>query len=156
MSEVVMDRAAIEAAIPHRAPFLLVDEVVDRTETSLTSRWRVPPDGFWVAGHYPGQPVTPGVLISEHVFQSAAILVSLSLAGFDAGDGVPVLTKIEGARFRRMVSPGEELTTTVRVEERVGPAWYMSGTVACDGKKVLRIRFALSATAAMARTVAAE
>ena len=66
-------------------------------------------------------------------------------------DGVPVLTKIEGARFKRIVKPGETIATEVRVAERLGPAWYLSAKVTCDGETVLRIRFVLSATAAMQR-----
>ncbi len=150
-TDLTMDRAAIEAAIPHRPPFLFVDRVTDRTEESLTSEWTVPADADFFRGHYPGQPITPGVLLSEHTFQTAALLISNALSGFAAEDGVPVLTKIEGARFKRMVLPGETVKTTVRVTERLGPAWYMSGKVTCEDKTVLQIRFVLSASDAMAR-----
>ena len=148
-----MSRAAIEAAIPHRPPFLFVDAVVEESDEGLVASWRVPPDAEWFKGHYPGQPVTPGALISEHVFQCAAVWISHQLQGFDAGDGVPVLTKIADARFRRMVLPGETLTTTVRLEEKVGPAWYMRGDVRCGDEKVLRISYVLTATDAAARAV---
>ena len=144
-------RAAIEAAIPHRDPFLFLDRVVDEGEESLTSEWRVPADAPWFRGHYPGEPVTPGVLISEHVFQTAAVLISRRLGGFDPEQGIPVLTKIERARFRRIVRPGEQISTRVEVRERVGPAWFLSGRSSCDNMAVLQIEFVLSATAAIQR-----
>ena len=102
-------------------------------------------------GFAPGRPILPGVLISEHVFQAAAVLISRQLQGFAAQDGVPVLTKIEAARFRRMVEPGETLVTDIRVEERLGPAWYMSGHVQCDDKTVVKLRYTLSASEALSR-----
>lgn len=144
LPRVVMNRGAIEAAIPHRAPFLFLDAVVERAPGALTATWRVPEDAPWFAGHFPGQPVLPGVLISEHVFQAAAVLIALEAGGLPA-DAVPVLTKIEAARFRRVVRPGESLATTVQIEERLGPAWYVAGAVTCAGAPVLKLRCTLSA-----------
>jgi 3-hydroxyacyl-[acyl-carrier-protein] dehydratase len=152
----VKDRAAIEARIPHREPFLFVDRIVEECEDGILCEWRVPPDADWFRGHYPGRPVTPGVILSEHVFQCAALYVSGRLDGFDAGDGVPVLTKIEGARFKRMVDPGDELSTRITLTERLGPAWYLAGKVTGGGKAVLNIRFVLSATEAMKRVTGEE
>ena len=98
----------------------------------------------------------PGVLICEHVFQCAALFVSQELGGFDSADGLPVLTRVESARFRRIVRPGETLRTRVTLDERVGPAWFLSGRVLCEDKPVMRIRFVLSATGAMARAFSSE
>ena len=87
-------RAEIEAAIPHRDPFLFVDRILDRTATTLLSEWTIPEDAAWFRGHYPGEPVMPGVLLSEHVFQTAAVLVSETLGGFSPEDGIPVLANL--------------------------------------------------------------
>ena len=144
-------RAEIEAAIPHREPFLFVDRILSRSEQGIQCAWRVPEDADWFRGHYPGQPVTPGVILSEHAFQCAAIFLSEQLSGFSAEDGVPVLTKIENARYKRMVQPGESLETQVSLRERLGPAWYLSAKVSCAGATVLNIRFVLSGTEAMQR-----
>lgn len=146
-----LDRAGIEAAIPHRAPFLLVD-AIDAIETdAIEGRWTPPADGFWFAGHYPGEPVTPGVLLTEHALQTAAVLVSLRLAGFGEDEGIPVLSKLGGGRFRRIVRPEETVTTRVEVSERVGPAWFMKAKLRCDGQRVAELEFVLTATAAAAR-----
>jgi len=150
-------KAEIEAAIPHREPFLLVDRVVEREGERLVARWRVDPAGPWFAGHYPGRPVLPGALTCEHVFQVGALFVAWRLGGtLNPADGVPVLTRVEAARFKRMVEPADELETTVTLREVLGPAWFFSGVVrrvepAGAGAKVLDVRFCLSASEAMSR-----
>lgn len=149
-------RAAIEAAIPHRAPFLFLDRVLEWGEDSIRVAWRVPPEADFFRGHYPGQPVTPGALLCEHAFQAAACLISRALGGFEEEDGVPVLTKIEGSRFRRMVLPGDKLETEVKVRERLGPAWYLTATVRCDEKTAVQTRFVLTATGALSKAIGGE
>jgi 3-hydroxyacyl-[acyl-carrier-protein] dehydratase len=149
-----LDRAGIERLIPHRAPFLFLDRVLERSSEVLVAEWDVPADADWFRGHYPGQPVLPGVLVSEHSFQAAAVLIAGVRGPTTAEDGIPVLTRIEAARFRRMVEPGETLTTRVEVVEVVGPAWVMSARVACGDDVVARLRFILAATGALARSMA--
>ncbi len=134
-------RREIEALIPHRDPFLFVDRIVDRTEDTITTEWCPQPDMDVFRGHYPGSPILPGVLISEFVFQSAALL----LADPDrADDVVPVLTKIENARFRRMVKPGERLVATIEKKHAIGKARYMQAKVECESEAVLRIEFVVA------------
>jgi 3-hydroxyacyl-[acyl-carrier-protein] dehydratase len=149
-----LDRAAIEAAIPHREPFLLVDAIDAVTENAIEGRWRPRADAFWYRGHYPGEPVTPGVLLCEHALQIGAVLVSLHLSGFSADDGVPVLSRLAQARFRRIVRPEDEVTTRVDVVERVGPAWVMKAKLRTSGERVAELEFVLTATGAAARAFA--
>lgn len=142
------ERAAVEAAIPHRDPFLFVDRILEEADGHIRTQWTVPADAAWFEGHYPGEPVTPGVILSEHIFQTGAIFVSLKLRGFRESDGIPVMSKIEGARFKRLVRPGETLETKVSLVEKVGPAWYLTGLSTMNGKTVMRTTFVLTATAA--------
>lgn len=138
-------RAAIEARIPHRAPFLFVDRILEQTADSIITEWTIDPELDVFRGHYPGQPILPGVLSAEFCFQSAALLFS------DPGSepltgGVPVLTKIEDARYKRMVRPGETLTARLELTEKLGPARYMRGQVRCGEELVLRISFVVALT----------
>src|SRR5262249_50463976 len=130
----LLDRAAIEARIPHREPFLFLDRVVgldaEASKPTLLAEWRVPETSFFFRGHYPRHPVTPGVILCEHVFQAAAILLSERGVSFAPEAGVPVLARIEKAKFRRMVRPGETLATRVELVQEVGPAFYLEGKAA--------------------------
>lgn len=148
----MMDLAQIQAAIPHRDPFLFLNRIIDGGEEFLVGSWDVPVDADWFRGHFPGQPVLPGVLISEHAFQVAAVLIARTVGGYTEDDGVTILTRIESAKYRRMVKGGETLTTRVELVERVGPAWRMKATVKTDeGAKVAQLAFILTSTGALAR-----
>ena len=136
-------RAAVLAALPHRPPFLFVDRIVERGERWIATEWTVPADLDCFAGHYPGSPVLPGVLIAEFAFQSASIL----LADLAVEGGVPVLTRIQDARFRKMVRPGEVLRAEVREVERLGKAAWLEATVRSSGRKVLTLRCTLAIAA---------
>jgi 3-hydroxyacyl-[acyl-carrier-protein] dehydratase len=140
-------RAAIEALIPHRDPFLFVDRIVEQATDRIVTEWDVAADFFAFRGHYPAFPVLPGVLISEFAFQSAACLFSAEAKPTVDARAVPVLTKIEDARFRRIVRPGETLRAEVDVVERVGPARYCKALVTCGGETVLRVRFTVAEAA---------
>jgi 3-hydroxyacyl-[acyl-carrier-protein] dehydratase len=145
------NRDAIEARIPHREPFLLLDRIVEESRDELTCEWLVPENADWFRGHYPGEPILPGVLLSEHTFQAGACLISARLQGFQEDRGIPVLAKIENARFKRVIRPGECVRTTVKVRHELGPAWYMNGHAYCDGTIALRIQFVLFTAGAIKR-----
>jgi len=146
-SDATTARAEIEALIPHRDPFLFVDRIVERTADRIVTEWDVSPDLPAFRGHYPGFPVLPGVLISEFTFQSAACLFASGADPAVHSNAVPVLTKIEDARFRRVVRPGETLRAEVLVTERLGSARYCKAVVTCAGETVVRLRFTVAETA---------
>lgn len=137
----VLDGDAIRARIPHRPPFLFVDRATALDEDGITTEWHVAEDSAFFEGHYPGRPIVPGVLLSEFVFQSAAVFMS---GRYEQGTGVPVLTKIEDARFRSMVTPGETLQAVLTLTERIGPACYMKAKVSSAGRAVLRLSFVVA------------
>jgi 3-hydroxyacyl-[acyl-carrier-protein] dehydratase len=140
---VVLDRSAIEALIPHREPFLWLDEVLELSETLVRARKRVAEDLEIFQGHYPDFPVLPGVLLCEAVFQAGAVLIA---SGGDIPEGhVPVVTRQHETRFRRMVRPGEVLEIEARLDETLGGAWFLSGTVRVDGQVAVRLQFACTA-----------
>ena len=147
-SPTVLDRAAIEARLPHREPFLFVDRIVALEPAgerpSISGEWRVPPEAPFFRGHYPGNPVTPGVILCEHAFQVGALLLAELGTRFGATSGVPALARIEKAKFRRMVKPGELVLTHVERIEQVGPASFLSCRATVEGKVAVELACVLS------------
>ncbi len=133
--------------IPHRPPFLFVDEVVGETVDGLVARrtWRAEEDFY--KGHYPGAPITPGVLLCEAVFQTAACYLALKAraAGAKPGEGVPLMAKISDVRFRTPVYPGDTVLLEVKEKESLGGFTMMSGNIKkADGTRVLTVDFAVA------------
>ena len=133
----------IERAIPHRPPFLLLDKIVSIDDTRIVAESVARSDDELFsrvfAGHYPGNPITPGVLLCEMVFQAAAVLLSNRLG--DTSGGVPVLVRIRDARFKHMVQPDQKLGIEASLEDQVSNAFYMKGSVKCEGKLAVRVDF---------------
>lgn len=132
--------------IPHRPPFLFVDEIVDVSETSATTCLTVRPDFPFFEGHYPGNPIMPGVLLCEAVFQTGAIFLARKLGpeALDAEKVNPVLSRIRDARFKRMVLPGEVVKITVTEKDQLGKFHNLSGEVRKDGKVAMTVSCALA------------
>lgn len=147
MGSSVTTRAGIEALIPHREPFLFVDRVLERSAERAVAEWDVPHDLPALRGHYPGAPVLPGVLTLEFAFQAAAILFAREGVSLVAGGAVPALTRIEDARFRRAVRPGETLRALVECVDRAGPARKLHAHVTCGAETVARIAFTVAEVA---------
>jgi 3-hydroxyacyl-[acyl-carrier-protein] dehydratase len=140
-----MSRQAIYDAIPHREPFLLVDEIVDRSDNKIVCTKTFTGNEDFFAGHYPGFPLVPGVLLCEAAMQSGAILLSRHLA--DSPGKVPVATRMGDVRFKRMVHPGETLRIEVELTERLADAFFLKAKVTVDGQLAVRFEFACTATA---------
>ena len=134
-----MTTSAIEEAIPHRPPMLLVDRIIERREDWICCEKTFRDDEFFVQGHYPGQPIVPGVILCEFAMQSGAILLSQHLA---SADGVPVATRMNDVRFRRMVRPGDVVQAEVQLDERLAQAFYLTAKVVCQDKVAVRFQFA--------------
>ncbi len=141
-----MDETILQT-IPHRPPFLFIDEILEVTETSARCRRYIDPAEAHFAGHYPGNPIMPGVLLCEAVFQTAAVyMVRRQERAGDAkaADKTPVLARIGDARFKRMVVPGDTIEIETTYKEAVGPFHFMKGRVLKDGKPAATVEFALA------------
>lgn len=133
--------------IPHRPPFLFVDEIVSSAPDHLVAKrtWRAEEDFY--RGHYPGAPITPGVLLCEAVFQTAACHMALKAkaTGAKAGEGVPLIAKISDVRFRSPVYPGDTITLEVKEKDAMGGFTMLSGNIKkADGTRVLNVDFAVA------------
>lgn len=133
--------------IPHRPPFLFVDEIVTERPDGLVARrtWRAEEEFY--RGHYPGAPITPGVLLCESVFQTAAchLVLRARAAGGGMGEGMPLIAKISEVRFRSPVFPGDDVQMEVRQKDAMGGFTMMGGSIKkADGTRILTIEFAVA------------
>jgi 3-hydroxyacyl-[acyl-carrier-protein] dehydratase len=146
-----MNRQEILDAIPHRDPFLLVDEVVEWTESRIVGLKRFSGEEYFFAGHYPGYPLVPGVLLCEAGMQCGAILLSRHIGG--AVGKVPVATRINDVRFKQMVRPGDVIRMEVELTERLADAFFLKAKVTVDNKVAVRFEFACTLASAVNRTI---
>jgi 3-hydroxyacyl-[acyl-carrier-protein] dehydratase len=138
---------SVTELIPHRPPFLFVDEIVSHTDEGLVAKrtWRAEEDFY--KGHYPGAPITPGVLLCEAVFQAAACYLALKAraAGAKPGEGVPLIAKISDVRFRSPVYPGDSILLEVKQKDALGGFTMLSGSIKkADGTRVLNVDFSVA------------
>jgi len=141
-----MSMDVIKTAIPHREPFLLVDEIVEQSDDRILCRKQFTGDEFWYRGHYPKFPLTPGVLLCEAAMQAGAVL--LSKFASEGQGGVPVVTRMNNVKFKSMVRPGDAVDLEVELVERMADAFFMNAKVTVDGKLAVTFDFACK----MART----
>ena len=114
-----LDRAAIEAILPHREPFLLIDEVLElEPGERVVALKRVRGDEWFFRGHFPGRPVMPGVLIVEAMAQTGAVAV---LAEEENRGRIAFFAGIDACRFKRIVSPGDTLMLACEIDHVRGP-----------------------------------
>ena len=139
-----MTAEQIEAAIPHRIPMRLLDEIVSQDEQRIVCRKTFAADDFFVQGHFPDYPLVPGVIQCECCLQAGAVLLKQFTPN---GDGiVPVATRMDNVKFKRMVRPGDTIEVDVTLNDRVGTAYFLTGKVMLEGRIAARLDFACTVT----------
>ncbi len=141
-----MTDKTIFSLIPHRPPFLWVDRIVSLAEDVIETE-KTFDEGLEVfTGHYPGNPIMPGVLLCEAIFQSGALLLAKSLQQPGDQQKIPVLTKIINARFKRRVLPGETLTIRVKLVETISSVCILKGSARVAGELAVKTEFSCALT----------
>ncbi len=130
-----LEQAAIQALLPHRYPFLLVDRIKElEPGRRIVGIKNVSANEPFFQGHFPGRPVMPGVLIIEAMAQVGGVLAFKS--GGPTGKPVVYMTGIDGAKFRKPVVPGDQLRIEVSVLKKRPPFWKMLGKTFVDNEVV--------------------
>ena len=132
-----LNKIQIENLLPHREPMLLIDELVDIKKLhSATAIMNVKKDAFYVKGHFPGNPVMPGVLIVEAFGQAAAALTAAGIDKETYENKLVFLMGIEKARFRNPVIPDCRLELNIEATRSHGRVWKYKGEAFVDNKKM--------------------
>ena len=132
-----LDKKEIIDLLPHREPMLLIDELINiKKLTSATAIMHVKKDKFYVDGHFPGQPVLPGVLIVEAFGQAAAALTAHGIDKETYENKLVYLMSVEKARFRNPVIPNCKLELNIEAIRSHGRVWKYKGEAYVEGKKM--------------------
>ncbi len=124
-----MDREQLKKYLPHREPMLLIDEVVVDKEGVAHAKYRIREDEFFCRGHFPGNPIVPGVIQCEIMAQSCAMLLKEDIIG-----KVTLYIGIDNVRFKGIVRPGDLCEVEAKLTNNRGNMYFCSATLSVDGK----------------------
>jgi 3-hydroxyacyl-[acyl-carrier-protein] dehydratase len=124
--------------IPQKPPFLFVDKVLERNSNKILTSLYLSGEEDFFKGHFPGNPIMPGVLLQEACFQTGALLMAKLPGG---GKGLGVVSKVSNAKFKNFVKPNDLLEMEVELVDQVSNAYYMKGKSRVNGKVVMSIEF---------------
>jgi 3-hydroxyacyl-[acyl-carrier-protein] dehydratase len=143
-----VDTMGIMRSLPHRYPFLMIDRVEDVVRgRSAVGIKNVSINEYYFQGHFPHVPLMPGVLVIEAMAQTAAVLVLETIGGPETvGTKGVYFMSIEGAKFRRPVSPGDQLRIHVAVERNRGTVWKFTGVAKVEGQLVAEATYTAMVT----------
>ena len=137
MSSNSLDKKQIEKLLPHRDPMLLIDKLINIIHLkSATAIVAVRKDSFFVQGHFPGQPIMPGVFIVEAFGQAAAALTAHGINPKEYENKLVYLMSVDKARFRNPVIPDCELHLDIQAIRSHGKVWKYKGVAKVNGQKV--------------------
>ncbi|MBT7610510.1 MAG: beta-hydroxyacyl-ACP dehydratase [Bacteriovoracaceae bacterium] len=125
----------IKDLIPQREPFLFIDEIVEKGKDKILTSYLVKGTEDFFKGHFPGNPIMPGVLLQEALFQTGAALISGN------SEGIGVVTKVSNAKFKSLVRPNDNLCMEVILDDQLLNAYYFKGKIRVNGKIVAAVDF---------------
>ncbi len=134
-----MDRDAIKKIIPHREPMLLVDEASLVDESSSKGAYHVRGDEWFLQGHFPGNPVVPGVILCEILAQTGAVIIASKING-----ATPYFTGLDKVKFRQVVVPGDTLDVECTLTAEKGPFFFAKATGKVRGKLAVSADFSFA------------
>lgn len=134
-----MNREEIMTILPHRDDMLLLDEVT-RDGEAACGTYRVRGDEFFLRGHFPGNPIVPGVILCEILAQSACVL----LTDVMAEGKTPMYTGLDKVRFKSPVRPGDTLQTRCTIKRAKHPFYFAEGTAMVNGKVCVSAEFSFA------------
>ena len=138
-----MNRTEIMNILPHRDDMLLVDDAQRLEDGSVVGHYTIRGDEFFLRGHFPQNPIVPGVILCEILAQSACVLMRDVM---DEGK-IPMYTGLDKVRFRSPVRPGDTVETRCRIRRAKPPFYFASGEVTVDGRLCVTAEFSFAVTA---------
>ena len=132
---------SVKDYIPQREPFLFIEKVIDRTEDTVTTELTLDNNMDVFKGHFPGNPIFPGVLQCEMAFQTGALLMALRGESSNQSS-TAVVTRAQSAKFKNMARPGDTLTCKVTFKEMMANAAFMKAKITSGSKTILNLEFA--------------
>ena len=136
-----MNKEEIMKILPHRDNMLLIDDVENNDGTAI-GHYTVRGDEFFLKGHFPNNPIVPGVILCEILAQSACVLMQDAMS-----EGkLPVYTGLNNVKFRSPVKPGDTVETRCHIKRAKHPFYFAEGSISVDGKLSVRAEFSFAIT----------
>lgn len=136
-----MDRQDIEHILPHRGNMLLLDSVRKQADEAV-GEYTIPADAFYLDGHFPDNPIVPGVILCEILAQTSCVLLDDVLTDAE----LPVYTGLINVKFRSPVKPGDTVVTRCRIKRSKHPFYFAEGTVSVSGRLCVSAEFSFAVT----------
>ncbi|MDR2762212.1 MAG: 3-hydroxyacyl-ACP dehydratase FabZ [Planctomycetaceae bacterium] len=136
----------VQAAIPHREPFLFVDEIIECNDKRIVCKKTFTGNEDFFRGHYPGAPLVPGVLQCEAALQAGAILLTRMFEEEKMTGRMPVVAKISEVRFKQMIKPGDTIIMDVKFREKMTGVYFLHAKVTKNDKTCVQFDFACALT----------